>query len=391
MSWINVPLSECCDIVSGSTPRRDVAAYWEGHIPWVTPKDISELNGAKILEDAPECITNEGYKACSTRMLPKGSVLFSSRAPIGLVAVAGRDMCTNQGFKSLLPHKNVDSNYLYYCMKWMAPQIAEMGNGATFKEVSKSTMEKIGIPLPPLEEQKRIAAILDKADDIRRKRAESLKLLDELLRATFLDLFGDPIANPKDWPVMSMDTVANKITDGEHLNPAFVNEGVPMIMANNVRAAGIGFDDVKFVSYQDYTKFSQKCRPQFEDLLLVSRGATIGRSCLVNTDREFCLMGSVILIKPNITKVLSEYISGCFSQENFVKKLTKASGSSAQQAIYLKDLKNVKLPVPPTGLQRNFSAIYQKILNGKNTHLKSQTESDTLFHSLVARAFKGKL
>jgi len=140
MSWPNVPLSKCCDIVSGSTPRREVAAYWDGHIPWVTPKDISELNGTKILEDAPEYITDAGYKACSTRMLPQGSILFSSRAPIGLVAVAGREMCTNQGLKSLVPHENVDSDYLYHCMKWMAPKIAEMGNGATFKEVSKSTM-----------------------------------------------------------------------------------------------------------------------------------------------------------------------------------------------------------------------------------------------------------
>jgi type I restriction enzyme S subunit len=114
-----VPLGECCRIVSGSTPKRNKAEYWDGDIPWVTPKDLSKLD-SPILKDAPEKITQAGYTSCSTTLMPEGSILFSSRAPIGHVAIAGRAMCTNQGFKSLVPGDKVHSPYLYWCMRQYA-------------------------------------------------------------------------------------------------------------------------------------------------------------------------------------------------------------------------------------------------------------------------------
>jgi type I restriction enzyme S subunit len=168
-NWRLEPLGDCCEIVSGATPRREVPNYWGGSIPWVTPKDISDLDEA-VFSDPPESITEEGYRSCSTRLVPIGSILFSSRAPIGLMAIAGRSMCTNQGFKSVVPGPEVDSHYLYYCLKRLVPRIQAMGNGATFKEVSKEVMERVEIPLPPhRSDQESIAAILDKADAIRRR------------------------------------------------------------------------------------------------------------------------------------------------------------------------------------------------------------------------------
>jgi type I restriction enzyme S subunit len=180
-----VKLKNCCEIVSGSTPSRSIAEYWNGDIPWATPKDISRTK-AKLLVEPEEYITRKGLDSCSTRLVPKGSILFSSRAPIGLVAVAGVDICTNQGFKNLVPSNNVYSDYLYHCMAYFAPDLALLGNGATFKEVSKEIVGNFQIPLPPLEEQRRIAAILDKADAMRRKRQESLKLADDLVKSQFI-------------------------------------------------------------------------------------------------------------------------------------------------------------------------------------------------------------
>jgi len=138
-SWRAVPLRECTEIVSGSTPSREIAEYWGGTIPWATPKDLSDLGGP-ILEDTPEYITEQGFKSCSTQLLPQGAVIFSSRAPIGLVAIAGKPMCTNQGFKSFIPGPEVHGKYLYYCLKEMVSQIQALGNGATFKEVSKAVI-----------------------------------------------------------------------------------------------------------------------------------------------------------------------------------------------------------------------------------------------------------
>ncbi len=388
--WQLMKLGNCCEIISGSTPKRDTKEYWNGDISWVTPKDLSRLD-RPILEDAPEKITEAGYRSCSTSLLPKGAILFSSRAPIGHIAIAGKPMCTNQGFKSLIPNHNIYSPYLYWCMKKYTPNIQSLGTGTTFKEVSKAVIEKFEIPVPPMEEQRRIAAILDQADGLRRKRKEAIRLTDELLRATFLDMFGDPVTNLKGWDVYLLDHVTQKVTDGEHLNPQFIDKGIPMVMANNVRASGITFDDVKYVSIADHEKFTKKCNPEVGDLLLVSRGATIGRSCLVEAENAFCLMGSVILIKVDNSKALSGYLSGCFSQANFMNQLTKTSGASAQQAIYLKDLKKTKIPIPPYPLQKNFCQIYNQVSITRKKYLNAQFYTENLFNSLLQRAFHGEL
>ncbi|MCB1168184.1 MAG: restriction endonuclease subunit S, partial [Leptospiraceae bacterium] len=209
MSWPVVQISEIAEIVGGSTPSRNRPEYWDGDIAWATPKDLSNIEGP-ILEDTPQRISQAGFDSCSTYLLPKGSVLLSSRAPIGLVAIAGRAMCTNQGFKSFVLNGRLDPLYLYHFLKMSRSSLEAMGSGSTFKEISKAATARIQIPLPPLDIQKKIAAVLDKADSIRRKRKQVLSKLDELLQSVFLDMFGDPVTNPKGWEVKKLgDVVVN--------------------------------------------------------------------------------------------------------------------------------------------------------------------------------------
>ncbi|PCJ53511.1 MAG: hypothetical protein COA73_15195, partial [Candidatus Hydrogenedentota bacterium] len=123
-----VALGECCKIISGSTPSRRIDEYWNGHIHWFTPKDLSKLK-SKYIHGAPEKITNKGLSSCSATMLPAYSLLLSSRAPIGHIAISTIESCTNQGFKSLVPSKDVDIEYLYYAIKKIVPQLKDLGNG----------------------------------------------------------------------------------------------------------------------------------------------------------------------------------------------------------------------------------------------------------------------
>ena len=189
-----VALGECCKIISGSTPSRRIDEYWNGHIHWFTPKDLSKLK-SKYIHGAPEKITNKGLSSCSATMLPAYSLLLSSRAPIGHIAISTIESCTNQGFKSLVPSKDVDIEYLYYAIKKIVPQLKDLGNGATFKEISKTTLAKVKIPLPPLDEQKKIAAILDAADALRQKDQQLIDKYNALSQSLFLDMFGDPVTN----------------------------------------------------------------------------------------------------------------------------------------------------------------------------------------------------
>ncbi|MFM7601811.1 MAG: restriction endonuclease subunit S, partial [Pseudanabaena sp.] len=160
INWTKTNLGDCCEIVSGSTPSTNVESFWNGNICWVTPKDLSHLNGAYI-SDTPRKLTQSGLDSCGAAILPSNSVLFSSRAPIGHVAINSIPMATNQGFKSFVPKDNrVYSKFLYHWLRKNRAYLESLGNGATFKEVSKSIVSRVEIALPPLAEQKRIAEIL---------------------------------------------------------------------------------------------------------------------------------------------------------------------------------------------------------------------------------------
>lgn len=191
MEWKEVTLGELGTIVGGATPSTKNPSFYDGNIPWLTPKDLS-VNSNKYILRGERNITEAGFKSCSCKILPKGSVLFSSRAPIGYVAIAANDMCTNQGFKSVIPNEETDSEFLYYLLKYNKDYIASQGSGTTFAEVSGKTMKDIEVVVPKeKEDQRRIASILSSLD---RKIELNNKInadLEEMAQAIFKNWFVD--------------------------------------------------------------------------------------------------------------------------------------------------------------------------------------------------------
>jgi len=157
--WRWVRLGEICKVTGGSTPGTHVQEYWNGAVVWVTPADLGRLSSI-VISDSDRKISHAGFRSCGLQMLPVGTVVMSSRAPIGHLAVAGVPLCTNQGCKSFLPGPSVQPLFLYWSLRRMIPSIKALGNGPTFTEVSKSILERFQIPLPPISEQKRIAKTL---------------------------------------------------------------------------------------------------------------------------------------------------------------------------------------------------------------------------------------
>ena len=192
-TWKKYKLSEIGSVVGGATPSTTVDAYYNGDIPWLTPKDLSNFH-ERYIERGERNITKSGLNSCSAQLLPAGSVLFSSRAPIGYVAIAKNPIATNQGFKSIIPNpEKVDSLFLYYLLKYNKDNIEAMGSGTTFKEVSGATMKNIEVYLPEdLEEQRRIAGILESLDDKielnRRINANLEAQAQALFRSWFVDI-----------------------------------------------------------------------------------------------------------------------------------------------------------------------------------------------------------
>lgn len=164
--WIKCKISDIGTVVGGATPStKNIENYENGTIAWITPKDLSTFSG-RYIKQGERNITELGLKSCSTQLLPKDTVLFSSRAPIGYVAIAENEVCTNQGFKSVIPNKNIDPLFLFYLLKYNKDTIESMGSGTTFKEVSGNTMKNIVVRVPiDIKTQKQIAQILGSIDD----------------------------------------------------------------------------------------------------------------------------------------------------------------------------------------------------------------------------------
>jgi len=164
--WIECKLSDIGEVVGGATPStKKLENYENGKIAWITPKDLSNFTG-RFISHGERNITELGLKSCSTQLMPPHSILFSSRAPIGYIAIAEKEVCTNQGFKSIIPNKNTDYLFLYYLLKYNKKNIEHMGSGTTFKEVSGSTMREISVHVPAsYKEQKKIGVFLGAIDD----------------------------------------------------------------------------------------------------------------------------------------------------------------------------------------------------------------------------------
>ncbi len=188
--WKEVKLGDVCEIVGGGTPSTKKPEYWNGDISWITPKDLSNYQ-KKYIFSGERNITEEGLKNSSTKILPKGTILFTSRAPIGYIAIAGKELCTNQGFKSLICKKEMYNQFLYYLMKYKTNEIIKLANGSTFKEISATNLKKLSINLPPLPIQKKIADILSVIDEKIETLQNINETLEEMAKAIFKSWFVD--------------------------------------------------------------------------------------------------------------------------------------------------------------------------------------------------------
>jgi type I restriction enzyme S subunit len=383
VTWPMCKLKDCCKVVGGATPKRNIPEYWSSQdVPWVTPKDVSNLV-TSVLDDAPEYISKEGFKSCSTYILPKGSVLVTSRAPIGNVAIAGRDMCTNQGFKSLIPSRKVNDLYLYYCMLAYSEKLQALGNGATFKEVSKKIVEDFEIPLPPLAEQKRIAAILDKADAIRRKRQHAIQLADDFLRAVFLDMFGDPVTNPKGWEVKPVGDLCDCIVPGRD-KPKSFNGSTPWITTNELIHLGVTFKKENYIglTVDEISEVKARVVPKKSVIM-----TCVGDLGVVSVAGEDMVINQQLHAFLPSQEIAPSYLS--FSLASQKGYMLKMASSTTLPYMNKTVCNSVPVMLSPKEMQEKFESLVAKVAAFK---LKSTDFSyEVAFQSISQKAFRDEL
>ena len=387
--WKTYKLKEIGEIVGGATPSTKNPSNYDGPIPWITPKDLSNSNERYIF-NGERSITNDGYMSCSCKLLPKGTVLFSSRAPIGYVAIAAAPMCTNQGFKSFIPNSKVDSLFMFYLMKYRKDDIANLGSGTTFIEVSGSVMKEFEVKVPNLDTQKRIANVLSSLDDKIELNNRINHNLEEQAQALYKSWFVDfePFKDgkfveselgmiPEGWRVGTLSEVSS-ITMGQSPSGTSFNEAGNGIAFYQGRTE-FGF---RFPTTRLFTTEPARFAEQFSILLSVR--APVGD---INIAKEKCCIGR------GLASIHGKYQSFVFyTVESLKPVMNRFNGEGTVfGSINRKELEGLKIVVPPLTIQKEFNSITN--IFDREIYNKS-IESVTLCHlrdTLLPKLMSGEL
>ena len=384
--WEYKKLGEVCEVVTGTTPKTNIPEYWgKGHY-WVTP---AELSDATIFIDKTERqITDEALSKTKLRLLPVGTVLLSSRAPIGKVAIANAEMYCNQGFKNCICSEAIYNKYLFYFLRVKKDYLNSLGRGATFKEISKSIVESIKIPLPPKSTQLAIVSELDKINELIRLKKEQLKDFDNLAQSLFYEMFGDPVENEKGWEVKKLGEIGEVKTGNtpSRSNDSFYNEKfIEWIKTDNIR--------------------NEQMNPTTAAEYLSKEGAECGRIVSKGSILVACIAGSLSSIgKCCITTknvAFNQQINaitpyGDFCNSIYLYELIRNSSKYIQQNattgmkhILSKSIfEKLKFPLPPLPLQRLFAQRIEQIERGKSEVQKSILDLETLLASRMQYWFE---
>lgn len=397
--WGPHKLSEIGSIVGGATPSTTIDAYYNGDIPWLTPKDLSNFH-ERYIERGERNITKSGLNSCSAQLLPAGSVLFSSRAPIGYVAIAKNPIATNQGFKSIIPNpEKVDSLFLYYLLKYNKDNIEAMGSGTTFKEVSGATMKNIEVYLPEdLEEQRRIAGILGSLDDKielnRRINANLEAQAQALFRSWFVDFepFRDgPFVDselgkiPQGWEICCVEDLASYMVSGgtpKSLDSSYYNGDIRWFTTKELKD-GFLFDSEKHISETALKNSAAKLLPENTVLMAIYASPTVGRLGILTAESTYNQAAVGIIAKKEIGYAFL-YLLLLSERTN----LNNLASGAAQQNLNVGIVKRYRVLVPTIDILNSFNEIVNPIF----TTIKNNTAQihnlsalrDTLLPKLMA-------
>jgi len=378
-------LGEICEIVSGSTPKTGIAEYWDGNLKWITPAEIDDES--YIITDSARKLTELGVKKTGLSSFPSGTVILSSRAPIGKVAIAGCEMYCNQGFKNLICSDRINNRYLYWFLKGNTAYLNSLGRGATFKEISKKIVSDIEINVPEISQQLAAVDALERVSEIIRLRKNQLQKLDELIKARFVEMFGDVIRNSKSWEIRVLADIASsrlgKMLDtkqqtGECSYPYLANFNVQWFRFNTENLNQMDFNE------EDRIEFELQ-----NGDLLVCEGGEIGRCAVWHNEIQPCFFQKALhRVRCNRQIVHPDYLGWWFKYNCDHDGFATIAGAKATIAhLPGVKLKQLRVAIPPLELQEQFAAFVNQTDKSKVVVQKALDEAQMLFDSLMQKYF----
>lgn len=391
--WAFTTVGTVCKIVSGSTPRSTEPSFWGGQIPWITPDDLSR-HTSKMVAEGRRSLTRNGYASCSTQMVPAGTVLYTSRAPIGYVAVASQPMCTNQGFKSLVPPEGLFPDYLYWYMRYATDEVRSRASGTTFAEISGRAMAEVPLLLAPFPEQERIVAAIEEHFSRLEVGVVALESalagLQQLTTATIVQ------ATRGDWPLVRLGDVAD-IALGQQRAPQHHRGEYPRpyIRAANVTWDGLNLADVKVMNFapRDVAKFELRAG----DVLLAEASGSaseVGRPVIWDGSIPgACFQKTLLRLRSDaLTTEFLYYLFLGLARRGVLVKETKGVGIFH---ITKERLTDMLVPLPEASAQREAVATVKRTLEAARASADAAhhalARAATLRSAILAAAFSGQL
>lgn len=367
-------LGDICEIVSGSTPKTGVDEYWDGDIKWITPAELND--DTYIITDSVRKITELAVKKTGLSSFPEGTVILSSRAPIGKVAIAGCEMYCNQGFKNLICSDKINNRYLYWFLKGNTEYLNSLGRGATFKEISKSIVSEIEINVPDLNEQAVAVANLEKISRIIALRRQELSTLDDLIKARFVELFGN-----------GHDGVCNVKMLGDF---CIFQQGTQVPVEEQIEEPLDGY--TRFLRIIDYTQAPQPPRYvsvkgreiEADSVVIVRYGATAG---FVGHGYSGILANNLFEVVPDETILSKDFLYLALKYGTFEKEVHDKAFGAAMPALSFGMMNDIGVVTPSSDAQNCFVDFVKQVDKSKVAVQKSLDETQQLFDSLMQKYF----
>lgn len=382
-----VPLG---DLMASRVPSLDPSKY---------PKEVFELWSIPAFDTGQPEITEGANIGSSKKCVEPNDVLLSRIVPhirrawvVSKSQNEMRQLASSEWivfrdesfYPDYLRHALTSDSFHSRFMQTVA------GVGGSLLRARPDGVKKIKIPLPPLEEQRRIAAILDKADGVRRKRKEAIRLTEELLRSTFLEMFGDPVTNPKGWEICELQNVCNRVTDGTHQPPNWADEGIPFLFVSNIVNGEIDFKVSKHITEESWFELTSRCPIEINDILYTTVGS-YGNAALVRTKNRFCFQRHIAHIKPDSRSIEPEFLLGMMQSDWIRQQADKQARGVAQKTLNLRELKKFTIFTPPIEEQKKYVKLRQCVETQLSYYRSALEQSENLFNSLLQRAFRGEL
>lgn len=385
MSWPTAPLGELCEVISGGTPKRIVDEYWNGEIPWVKISDMLQGN----IKYTEESITEKGLRESPARLLESGTLLLSIFATVGRTAVLSLPAATNQAIVGLkIKNNSLDQGYLRHFLDSQTTALKSKSRGVAQENINTTILKSVQIPLPPLEEQRRIAAILDRVSFLLMRSDNACTLVDKLQESIFIHSFGEFGEAAARYPTLKLEDVCSLITDGEHQTPLRSDSGVKLLSARNIRNGKLDFSDVDFVPMEEFARIGRRCAPVRGDVLISCSGS-IGRVAVVDTDEPLAMVRSAAMARPIQAKVRPFYLEILLRSRHLQQCMQKSANASSQANLFQGKIRALPVFLPSLEEQDAFVARASKARASAHILASRVIELQALMQSAQNAAFSG--